>query len=57
MVTPGLTEPAPHPVVARRKRPPGPKGRSIVGTLFELQLDPLGFLRAGHREFGDVILR
>jgi cytochrome P450 len=36
-------------------RPPGPKGRPLLGSLAELRRDQLGFLRACARDFGDVV--
>jgi cytochrome P450 len=36
-------------------RPPGPKGRLLVGSLLELGTDWLGFLSQCSREYGDVV--
>ena len=36
-------------------RPPGPKGRPVVGNIFEFRRDILGTMIAGWREFGDVV--
>lgn len=35
--------------------PPGPKGRPVVGCLFELRRDLLGFLTRAARQYGDVV--
>lgn len=35
--------------------PPGPRGYPLVGVLPELYRDPLGFMRAVTREYGDIV--
>ncbi|GAA3854285.1 cytochrome P450 [Saccharothrix violaceirubra] len=35
-------------------RPPGPKGRWLVGNTLDYDRDRMGFLRAGHERYGDV---
>src|SRR5262249_40134890 len=37
------------------QRPPGPKGRLLIGSLLELGTDWLGFLSECAREYGDVV--
>ena len=37
------------------RRPPGPKGRLLIGSLLELGTDWLGFLSKCAREYGDVV--
>jgi cytochrome P450 len=41
--------------MARRSRPPGPKGKPIIGNLLEFRRDPLGFLTRVARQYGDVV--
>jgi cytochrome P450 len=41
--------------MAASQRPPGPKGRPLLGHLTDLRRDQLGFLRRCAREFGDVV--
>lgn len=48
----------PSPAGQRRrssKLPPGPKGRHLLGSTFELSRDWLGFLTRCAREYGDVV--
>src|ERR1700758_5346735 len=40
---------------ARSDRPPGPRGHLLLGNLREVQRDPLGLLRDGFRDHGDVV--
>jgi cytochrome P450 len=40
---------------ARSATPPGPRGHLLLGSLREVQRDPLGLLRDGFREHGDVV--
>ena len=37
-------------------RPPGPKGRPLIGNLFRLAADPFGFVTEAALEHGDIIL-
>lgn len=37
------------------KAPPGPRGYPLVGVLPQLYRDPLGFMRAVTREYGDIV--
>jgi cytochrome P450 len=41
--------------LAPSARPPGPRGHLLLGSLREVQRDPLGLLRDGFREHGDVV--
>jgi cytochrome P450 len=41
--------------LARSATPPGPRGHLLFGSLREVQRDPLGLLRDGFREHGDVV--
>src|SRR6202007_2603454 len=38
------------------RRPPGPKGRPIVGCALKNRRDPLNVLRTFAREYGDIVL-
>ena len=38
------------------RRPPGPKGRPIVGMALKIRRDPLNVLRTFAREYGDIVL-
>jgi cytochrome P450 len=38
------------------RRPPGPKGRPIVGMALKIRRDPLNTLRTFAREYGDIVL-
>ena len=40
---------------ASAHRPPGPKGHSIFGTLYDYSLDPIGFTHWCAQEYGDVV--
>ncbi len=41
--------------MARSATPPGPRGHLVLGSLREVQRDPLGMLRDGFRDHGDVV--
>jgi cytochrome P450 len=41
--------------LARSATPPGPRGHVVLGSLREVQRDPLGLLRDGFRDHGDVV--
>jgi len=41
--------------LARSATPPGPRGHLVLGSLREVQRDPLGMLRDGFRDHGDVV--
>ncbi|HEY1460701.1 MAG TPA: cytochrome P450 [Casimicrobiaceae bacterium] len=41
--------------MARSATPPGPRGHLVLGSLREVQRDPLGLLRDGFRDHGDVV--
>lgn len=41
--------------IAAETRPPGPKGRPIVGSVLELKRDPLGTFQRWAREYGDIV--
>jgi cytochrome P450 len=41
--------------LARSATPPGPRGHLVLGSLREVQRDPLGLLREGFRDHGDVV--
>src|ERR1700740_16532 len=38
------------------RRPPGPKGRPIVGVALKIRRDPLNVVRTFAREYGDIVL-
>ncbi len=40
--------------MAKHARPPGPKGRPIVGNLYEFKQDMRGFLDQCHKDYGDI---
>jgi hypothetical protein len=42
-------------ILARSATPPGPRGHLVLGSLREVQRDPLGMLRDGFRDHGDVV--
>jgi len=41
--------------LTRSSTPPGPRGHLVLGSLREVQRDPLGMLRDGFRDHGDVV--
>src|ERR1700689_1750912 len=43
------------PIKGNRK-PPGPKGRPIVGVALDIRNDPLTALQSFTREYGDIVL-
>jgi cytochrome P450 len=43
------------PAAASRARPPGPRGHLLLGSLREVQREPLELMRAGFREYGDIV--
>jgi cytochrome P450 len=43
------------PGAANRARPPGPRGHLLLGSLREVQREPLELLRNGFRDHGDVV--
>src|SRR5512146_108679 len=46
---------SPGAAAARHARPPGPRGHLLLGSLREVQREPLELLRDGFREYGDVV--
>ena len=42
------------PLVPAAPRPPGPRGAPLVGSIFEMRRDHLGFFTRLAREYGDV---
>jgi cytochrome P450 len=53
-VNPRETSP-PQASALPRRRAPGPRGRPLVGSYFELQRDPLAFLVRCSRDYGHVV--
>lgn len=49
-----MLSPAPQ-VPSTPRRPSGPKGHWLLGSILELQKDPLGLLSQGFAEYGEVI--
>lgn len=43
-----------RPAVTAAGRPPGPRGRLLVGTLFDYEKDPLGYLASCRAQYGDI---
>ncbi len=41
--------------IAAETRPPGPKGRPLLGSVLELKRDPLGTFQRWARDYGDIV--
>lgn len=52
--SPPAPAPVRRPAVAAAGRPPGPRGRLLVGTLFDYEKDPLGYLASCRDRHGDI---
>lgn len=45
---------AARPAASAAGRPPGPRGRPLVGTLYDYERDPIGYLASCRDQYGDI---